>query len=127
MSSLGNAGGGRGGQGEPKKMAFMETHAREVEERLQTTRQTIQINNRRAPKLATTWVPFAAYLHDCALKLNDLERQAPPDPDAGLRSLKAHAKLHFLERYRSALWFSSVVWARMADGTPPLPMREFGP
>jgi hypothetical protein len=126
MTTLGSP-GGRAGKGDPAKVAFLEAHASEVEERLQTTRQTVLINNRKAPKLATSWAPFAVYLNDCALKLNDLERAAPANPDRPLRALKGQARLHFLERYRSALWFSSVVWARMADATLPRPLSELEP
>jgi len=125
MTTLG-APGGRAGRGDPAKAAFLEAHANEVEDRLQTTRQTVLINNRKAPTLAAAWVPFAAYLNACAQQLNDLERAASASPDPALRALKGLARLHFLERYRSALWFSCVVWARLADATPPPPMRELG-
>lgn len=104
----------------------MGKHAAQVEEKIIMTRSAMLINEKKAPSLSTNWEPFAAHMNECAIRLNDLEKPSPLDQNSDLRNLKVQAKLHFLERYRSSLWFCCVVWARMAAKTPPPPLRELG-
>jgi hypothetical protein len=131
MTTVGSAGSSGGnprtgfGPENPSSIA-MGVHAQLVEENLMTTRSIMLINDRKAPSLSRCWTPFADYLNECAQKLNNFEGPRPAGQDLDVRILRAQAKVHFLERYRSALWFCSVVWARMAAGKPPSPLRELG-
>ena len=71
--------------------------------------------NDQAAKLAHTWAPLTSHLNRGASALLDLDRTAVPTRDPGMRALRLLARIHFMERFRSTLWFCQVVWAHMAS------------
>jgi hypothetical protein len=71
--------------------------------------------NAQAALIAEDWKPLTAHLATGAAALLDLDRTAPATKDPGLRALRLMARINFMERYRSTLWFCQVVWAHMAS------------
>lgn len=69
----------------------------------------------QAAALAEAWKPLTAHLNTGAAALLDLDRTAPPTGDPGLKALRLMARVNFMERFRSTLWFCQVVWAHMAS------------
>jgi len=69
----------------------------------------------QAPALAQAWSVLSAHLNASASALLDLDRTAPPTRDPGMRILRLQARINFMERFRSTLWFCQVVWAHMAS------------
>lgn len=84
------------------------------------------IANKEAPRLAQSWNPLIQHLNDLATKLLDLDDPAVPYQSQDLVRLKLQAKIRFLERCRSNLWFCQRVWARMTSSPEPPPLRDLG-
>ncbi|BDU74006.1 hypothetical protein [Mesoterricola silvestris] len=69
----------------------------------------------QATLLAEAWTPLTAHLKKEAAALLDLDRTAPPTEDPALKALRLMARVNYMERFRSTLWFCQVVWAHMAS------------
>ncbi|NTV75953.1 MAG: hypothetical protein HGA66_17340 [Holophaga sp.] len=69
----------------------------------------------QAALLAEAWKPLTAHLKNDAAALLDLDRKAPPTDDPALKALRLMARMNYMERFRSTLWFCQVVWAHMAS------------
>jgi len=69
----------------------------------------------QAQGLDEPWAALTRHLHAGAAALLDLDHAAPPTRDPGLRALRLLARINFMERFRSTLWFCQVVWAHMAS------------
>lgn len=78
-------------------------------------RQAAAFADGQAIRLQRLWEPLAKHLNASAAALLDLDRTAAPTLDPAVRTLRLRARIHFLERFRSALWLSQVVWAHMAS------------
>ena len=74
-------------------------------------------------QLEAAWQPLVEHLNREAAALLDLDRTAPPTQHRGLRALRLLARVNFMERFRSTLWFCQVVWAHMASERI-LPIRQ---
>ena len=79
---------------------------------------------RMAPRLAEAWTPLARHLNARARTLLDYDRDARPTADPAILALRIEAKIAFLERFRSALWFSGLAWAHLASRPLPGPLAE---
>jgi len=77
-----------------------------------------------ALRLARTWEPLAQHLKESATRMLEYERNAPETQDAALRLLRLQAKINVLERFRSSLWFSQMVWAHMASSPLPPALKK---
>ncbi len=89
-----------------------------------TGQVTAHIANRHVPSLAKVWIPLANRLNADALQLASNELGIKPSAPPAFRALRTRARIQFLERFRSALWFSLCVWTRMVGQQPPAPLRE---
>lgn len=69
----------------------------------------------QAAHLAEAWAPLTAHLKREAAALLDLDRTAPPTDEPALKALRLMARVNYMERFRSTLWFCQVVWAHMAS------------
>jgi len=69
----------------------------------------------QAAILAEGWKPLTGHLDAGAAALLDLDRTAPPTSDPSLKALRLMARINFMERFRSTVWFCQVVWAHMAS------------
>lgn len=78
-------------------------------------RQARSLADTQAGKLARDWAPLTAHLNAGAKALLDFDRTAPPTADPSLKTLRVLARINFMERFRSTLWFCQVVWAHMAS------------
>jgi hypothetical protein len=96
----------------------------QFETKLSTSKQLTVVANEKAPQLAQAWTPFVEYLNACAVKLADLDSPTTPYHGNDLPRLQFQAKIAFLERCRSALWFCQTIWARMTTSTAPPPLKE---
>lgn len=108
---------------DPYAFRFLMETTTDHESRVSTSIRLMTVANKKAPQLAQAWNPLVDHLNACAIKLADLDLLASPNPSEGFARLKRLAKIRFLERFRSAMWFSSAVWARMASAAPPAPLR----
>lgn len=88
---------------------------------------TAHLADQHAPSLAKLWLPLATRLNADALHLASSELGAKPSAAPEFRALRTQARIQFLERYRSALWFSLCVWSRMAGQQLPASLRELNP
>jgi len=79
--------------------------------------------DQQAALLAEDWEPLTTHLNSGALALLELDRTAVPTRDPGIRALRLLARIHFMERFRSTLWFCQVVWAHLASERI-LPIRQ---
>jgi len=79
---------------------------------------------RQAPELTELWKPLAEHLNAQAVTLMDYERAPGSSDSPSMKTLRLQAKIHFLERYRQALWICSVVWAQMASAEVPAPLKD---
>lgn len=78
-------------------------------------KRTSALANEQAPPMAEGWAALTRHLNTGAAALLDLDRTAQPTADAGLKALRLMARIAFMERFRSTLWFCQVVWAHMAS------------
>ncbi len=85
------------------------------------------VANKLIPSLSQTWVPFVAHLNDQARRLADLEKAGAPTTDATINVLRIQTKIAFLERFRTALWYSDLVWCQAASAEAPAPPRRLRP
>jgi hypothetical protein len=108
-------------------VAAMDNASRAYEDRIVTTQATVATANRHAPSLSKAWAPLADRLNADALHLANLESARKADLDPELQPLRVQARIHFLERFRTALWLSNVVWAQITSNVPPAPLKELNP
>jgi len=94
--------------------------------RVTQSMHVVKAINRQAPDLAQRWSPLVEHMNGCARRLLDFERTSAPVPHEGMKQLRVHARIQFLERFRADLWFSCVVWAHMASDEPPAPLKSLG-
>jgi hypothetical protein len=110
-----------------KSVAEFDNASRGYEERVVATQATVATANRHAPTLSAAWTPLADRLNADALHLANLESATKANLDPELQPLRIQARIHFLERFRAALWSSNVVWAQMTSNVPPAPLKELNP
>jgi len=110
-----------------KSFFEMQEAAMVNEDRLITTQASVAVANQHAPSLSAAWAPLADRLNADALHLADLESVPKTVLDPELQPLRVQARIHFLERFRTALWLSNLVWARMTSNVPPAPLEELNP
>ena len=124
-----NTGGKRKGieKTDFKSLNAVITARSDFENRIITSRALAVTANRHAPSLSKAWIPLAARLNADALQLANLEASQKHSSDAGLQALEVQARISFLERFRSALWLSSVIWAGMTTTPLPDPLRDLAP
>jgi hypothetical protein len=101
--------------------------SKQFETRFSTAKQRLIVANMKAPQLAKAWIPFVEHLDACALKMAELDHPSTPFQEEDLQRLHLQAKVRFLERCRSGLWFCQLVWARMTTTAAPPPLRELRP
>jgi hypothetical protein len=80
-----------------------------------------------ARKLAQAWTALAEHLNLRALEYLNLDRDPAGAVDPALRALRLRAKINFLERFRSTLWFCDLIWAHMASAALPPPLATLRP
>jgi hypothetical protein len=76
------------------------------------------------PRLQENWKAFMEHLNTSALHWLDFEQSLAPTQNAGLEILRRQARIHVLERFRSALWLCQVIWAHMASDILPKPLQK---
>jgi hypothetical protein len=101
--------------------------SKQFEARFSIAKQRLIVANMKAPQLAKAWTPFVEHLDACALKMAELDNPSTLFQGEDLRRLHLQAKVRFMERCRSALWFCQLVWARMTTNAVPPPLRELRP
>lgn len=94
------------------------------------TKKDIDVQNRLAvtnlllPELSGTWNPLVDRLNQCALRVVNWEQASSPLVDTAMSTLRAHAKIAVLERFRKALWYCDLVWCQLAPADAPAPPRR---
>jgi hypothetical protein len=92
---------------------------RGVEASVTVARRTLTVANKLIPELAAAWQPMVAHLNAQAVRLIDLEQRARTSPGGPLGDLRVQARIAYLERFRTALWYCDLVWAQVASAELP--------
>ncbi len=102
---------------------YMEGVARH-EEGVARSMMVMTVADKKAPQLAQAWNPLVDYLNACALRMADLDSPSNPYLSEGLLRIRLQAKITFLKRCRTTLWFCHRVWARMTSSDDPAPLKD---
>jgi hypothetical protein len=76
------------------------------------------------PDLSRTWNPLVDLLNERALRVLNQERASEVLSDASMNTLRVHARIALMERFRKALWYCDLVWCQLAAAEPPPPPRR---
>ncbi|WP_257311501.1 hypothetical protein [Geothrix fuzhouensis] len=107
--------------GAPKQPEERAIPLTEVTKKENDAQNRMAVTDLLLPDLSGTWNPLVDLLNERALRVLDQERASEVLSDPAMNTVRIHARIALMERFRKALWYCDLVWCQLATVEPPPP------
>ena len=108
----------------PKHPEELAVSLTEVTKKENDAQNRMVVTDLLLPDLSRTWNPLVDLLNERALRVLNQERASEVLSDASMNTLRVHARIALMERFRKTLWYCDLVWCQLAAAEPPPPPRR---